>query len=214
MTKYTTEQLWAMKRASDLQLGYDKPTYTKEESDKLKGKKKAIILPGNGIKEIETMWYPWMKANLEKKGIPTILTAFPDPDVAKEDIWKGFVVQCLGADEHTILIGHSSGAACTERLLADLHVHGAVIVSGCHTDLGDENEAASGYFARPWDWEKMKTGADWIIQIHSTDDHLVPFSEGKFVAEKINSEFHKLEGYGHCQADEIPELWAAVEKKL
>lgn len=59
--------------------------------------------------------YPWLAYQLEEHGIPTILTNFPDPVNARESIWKSFVCDVLQADENTILIGHSSGAACSMR---------------------------------------------------------------------------------------------------
>lgn len=31
----------------------------------------------------------------------------------------------------------------------------------------------------------MKTNAEWILQLHSKDDHLVPVSAARFVAEKV-----------------------------
>jgi hypothetical protein len=48
-------------------------------------------------------------------GIGCLLVNFPDPYYAREIYWKPFVVETLGADEDTILIGHSSGAACAMR---------------------------------------------------------------------------------------------------
>ena len=47
-------------------------------------------------------------------------------------------------------------------------------VSAAHTDLGDADERASGYFDVPWDWEAMKPNAKFIHQFHSADDHLIP----------------------------------------
>lgn len=43
-----------------------------------------------------------MKKNLEDIGVPCILTTFPDPIVAREPLWKGFVTQCIGVDENTV----------------------------------------------------------------------------------------------------------------
>lgn len=36
---------------------------------------------------------------------------------------------------------------------------GLVLVSAYTTDQGDELEAASGYFDRPWQWERMRSNA-------------------------------------------------------
>src|SRR5690348_16998423 len=75
----------------------------------------ACGMLSNFIGCLTLMRYPWLAYQLEDHGIPTILTNFPDPVNARESIWKSFVCDVLQADEHTILIGHSSGAACTMR---------------------------------------------------------------------------------------------------
>ena len=41
-----------------------------------------------------------------------------------------------------MLVGHSSGAVAAMRLLEKTPLLGAVLVSACHTDLGDAGERA------------------------------------------------------------------------
>ncbi len=92
----------------------------------------------------------------------------PDPYGAKEDVWLPFILNELGAsDPNTVVVGHSSGAVAALRLLEHHRLKGAVIVAGYHTDLGDANEAASGYFSRPWEWEKIQENAGWLVQFHT-----------------------------------------------
>ena len=51
---------------------------------------------------------------------------------------------------------------------------------------GDENERASGYFARPWDWSAMRRNArGFLHQFHSEDDHLIPASEARHIAQQL-----------------------------
>ena len=45
-------------------------------------------------------------------------------------------------DANTVLVGHSSGAVAAMRLLEKTPLLGAVLVSACHTDLGDAGERA------------------------------------------------------------------------
>ena len=73
-----------------------------------------------------------------------VLTNMPDPYEAKEKIWLPFLLGRCDADASTILIGHSSGAEATMRLLENNKLLGAVLVSACHTDLGAPSEAISG----------------------------------------------------------------------
>lgn len=71
------------------------------------------------------------------------------------------------------------------RILENHKVLGVVLVSAYYTDLGDSLERGSGYFNRPFDWDKMKSNAKWIIQFHSKDDHLVPVTEARHVHENV-----------------------------
>ncbi|PRP87934.1 hypothetical protein PROFUN_02671 [Planoprotostelium fungivorum] len=167
--------------------------------------RKAILLPGN-----DCMWYPWIAQQLSSIGVPCILTSFPDSYRARESIWKPFVVDTLGANEETILVGHSSGAAIIE----DTKVFGVVLISSYTSDLGDANERSSGYFNREWNWEKMKQNAKWVIQYHSRDDHLVPISEGRKVHENLGTKYYEQEYDGHFQDDEVPGLLEAIQEKI
>jgi hypothetical protein len=89
----------------------------------------------------------------------------------------------------------------------------SVLVSACHTDLGDANEAASGYYARSWNWDTISHNAKWIVQFHSDDDPLVPVEEGRFIAEKIHSEYHELTDMSHF-FEPFDEIVSVLKEKL
>eukprot|EP01126_Amoeba_proteus_P007232 TRINITY_DN1257_c0_g1_i2.p1 TRINITY_DN1257_c0_g1~~TRINITY_DN1257_c0_g1_i2.p1 ORF type:complete len:147 (+),score=18.67 TRINITY_DN1257_c0_g1_i2:104-544(+) len=85
------------------------------------GSLRVIILPGNGGSNTDIRyanWYNWLAKEIESSySVPVLLTNFPDPLYARENVWIPFVVDYLGADENTILVGHSSGAVCCLRIL-------------------------------------------------------------------------------------------------
>jgi predicted alpha/beta hydrolase family esterase len=181
--------------------------------------KKAILLPGNGTPpHITTLdgcgFYSAVQCILSEYGIPMPLPAFPDGYVGHEHIWKEFAVEALGLDADTLIIGHSTGSVCAMRLMEEHDVAGCVLVAAYHTDLGDEMERKSGYFSRPWDYEAMKKHAPWVLQFHSENDHLVPMSEAKEVAEKLGSEFVISPDDGHFCDDESEVLESALRRKL
>lgn len=95
----------------------------------------------------------------------------------------------LAVDEHTVLIGHSSGAVAAMRLSEEHRTHGVVLVSACHTDLGDGGERASGYYppsGGPWLWDAMKANTGGNIAIlHSDNDPFIPLDEAQFVAQNL-----------------------------
>lgn len=57
-----------------------------ERAKDLKGKRKAIILHGNGTGDMtDGNWYPSVRDELEAAGIPVLLTTYPDSLKARCD---------------------------------------------------------------------------------------------------------------------------------
>ena len=167
---------------------------------------KVIIVSGNGCtRPIRTCnWYGWMQDQLTESNLfsDVILQNMPDPVEAKESIWIPHIINNLGADANTIIIGHSSGAEACLRLLEKNKLYGAVLVSACHTDLGMASEKISGYYSRPWDWSSIKNNAGdfGILQLHSTDDPFIPIHEADHVASSLklnNNEYIKYNDRSH-----------------
>jgi uncharacterized protein len=98
---------------------------------------------------------------------------------------------------------------------AETHkILGIVLVSACYTDLGIESEKLSGYYSREWEWDKIKENTEFIIQLHSKNDDLVPIEEGEYVNKKLGSEFHVFEDLGHFMFDEFPQLIEILKYSL
>lgn len=178
---------------------------------------KVIFLPGNGGCTPKDNWFPYVKNELEALGITVIDKDFPDNDICRAQYWLPFIKE-LGADEQTILIGHSTGAIASMRFAEENKIFGSVLVAGYHTDLEDEKEKQSGYFDTPWKWEQIKNNQKWIIQFNATDDPWIPITEARFVHEKLNTDYHEFTDKGHFGVDyhkkDFPELIEALKKKL
>lgn len=178
---------------------------------------KAIFIPGNGGGSITSNWFPYVKEQIEKQGVTVIAQDFPDPLLARKEYWLPFIEK-LGADEKTILIGHSSGAVAAMRYAETHQILGSVLVGACYTDLGDENEKKSGYYNTKWEWEKIKRNQHWILQFASTDDPYIPIAEARYVHEKLNTEYYEFTDQGHFGGEidkfVFPELVTVVVKKL
>ena len=189
--------------------------------------KRAVIIPGNGCDEgpgglDDCMWYPWMADSLRALGYDIILSGFPEPVRATESVWKAYVQkllsQCgdgspLGKD--TLVIGHSSGAACALRLMEEHPIGACLLVSAYDSDMGDRLERESGYFNRPFDFEVMRrnttpittssgeeTAVPKILQFHSKDDHLVPVEVARGLNDKLQCPYVEMANDGHFQDDE------------
>ncbi|KAL9957919.1 hypothetical protein ACROYT_G034875 [Oculina patagonica] len=176
---------------------------------------RIVIVPGNGGGDVEhSNWYGWLRNKLQEKDVECVLKNMPDPVTARESIWIPFMEQQLSCNSNTVIVGHSSGAQAALRYAENHSVLGLVLVSACVTDLGDPNEKASGYYNRPWEWEKIRQNTQWIIQFGSSDDPFLPFSEQKQVAEGTAAEFHQYSDKGHFQSMAFPELVSKLMSKL
>ena len=75
------------------------------------------------------------------------------------------------------------------RLLETQPLAGCVLVSACHTDLGDAGERASGYYppsGGPWRFRAMMRNANGRIRVlHSDNDPFIPLSEAQHVAAQL-----------------------------
>ncbi|KAJ3274556.1 putative hydrolase rbbp9, partial [Borealophlyctis nickersoniae] len=133
----------------------------------------------------------------------------------RESIWIPFVLDELKCDELTVVVGHSSGAVAALRLLEHHKLLGVVLIAAYHTDLGDENERASGYFSRPWDWDAIKKNAGWVVQMASVDDPLVPIEEQREVGRRVEADYREFMDQGHFNwMDGLPELVDVIVEKM
>ena len=160
---------------------------------------KIILIPGMGCAPIESSnWYSWFRdqMRLRSHNLECDLYRYPDPYQCRESLWVPFVRSKIDDPAQTILVGHSSGAACAMRLLEQYGTEGltpikaCILVAAAYTDLDDEDERASEYFNRPWDWESMQLGCTTpIILFHGTDDPLIPVSEARYIAAQLTTDY-------------------------
>ena len=183
---------------------------------------KVVIVPGNGCSSNirGCNWYGWMQDRLSERPdlfSSVALTVMPDPFEAKQSIWVPYILNELGANSRTIVIGHSSGAEACMRLMEHHQIFGAVLVSACHTDLGSESEAISGYYNHPWKWEQQKAnvGEFGILQFHSSDDPFIPISEADYVADQLGTDYCKFSDRSHFfDAESVQDVFDAIVHRV
>ncbi|XP_008838450.1 putative hydrolase RBBP9 [Nannospalax galili] len=127
--------------------------------------------------------------------------------------WYGWVRKRLeqggGGD-----LCHSMHLEIDIRYAETHQVYAIVLVSAYTSDLGDDNERASGYFSRPWQWEKIKANCPHIVQFGSTDDPFLPWKEQQEVADRLEAKLYKFADRGHFQNTEFHELISVVKSML
>lgn len=178
---------------------------------------KAIFLPGNGGGSPKDNWFPYLKKELEQLNIQVIDPEFPDNIIAPESSWIPFL-HSLKPDSNTILIGHSSGAIAAMRYAEKHPLLGTALIGAYHTDLNIPSEIQSGYFNRPWNWEKIKNNLKWIVQFASQNDPWIPIAEARYVHQKLNTDYYESPDEGHFGGDYykpiFPDLVSAIKKHL
>jgi uncharacterized protein len=179
---------------------------------------KIIFVPGNGGCTTQDNWFPSIKEEFEKHGLDVISTNFPDPELARESYWIPFLREELKAGNDTVLIGHSSGAIAAMRFAEKYELLGSVLVGAYYTHLGMETEKQSGYFDRPWDWNKININQKWISLFASSDDPWIPIKEARYIHTKLDCEYHEYKNQGHFGGDYFksvfPELTLSVLNNL
>ena len=175
---------------------------------------RILLIHGNGGSTAADIWLPYVERELSALGHVVINRTFPDNVKARAQYWLPFIEE-LGADEHTILIGHSSGAVAAMRYAETHRLLGSVLVGVCHTDLGDAGEAASGYYRTPWDWPRIRENQQWIGIFHSTDDPHIPAAEPRYVAAQLKCSYFEFTDRGHfVDSREFPEVVSFVDRML
>lgn len=175
---------------------------------------KVILIHGNGGSTAGDIWFPWLERECAALGLTVINRTFPDNVKARARFWLPYLEE-LGADDNTILVGHSSGAVAAMRYAETHRLLGSILVGVCHTDLGDSGEAESGYYSAPWAWERIRANQQWIAIYHSTNDPLIPIDEPRFVAKQLKCSYFELDDRGHfVDSRELPEVVQFLRRKL
>jgi predicted alpha/beta hydrolase family esterase len=180
---------------------------------------KVIFLPGNGGATTHDNWFPYLQVELTKLGVQVLAEEFPDPQLARREYWIPFL-EHLGADENTVLIGHSSGATASMRYAETHTILGSILIGACYSDMGIESEKASGYYDDEWQWDKIRANQKWIAIFASTDDPFIPISQPQFIREQLHPDYFEFTYRGHFMIDhnsvnrEFPEVLSYITDKL
>lgn len=177
-----------------------------ERSPPLSRLPRVILVHGNGGSTAADGWLPYVERDLTALGFDVVNRTFPDNVRARASIWLPFL-ETLGADQDTVVVGHSSGAVAALRYAETRRLRGSVLVGVCHSDLGDAGERASGYYREPWQWEAIRRNQEWIGIFQSTDDPVIPVGEARVVAAALECPYFEYADRGHFTAREpFPEL--------
>jgi predicted alpha/beta hydrolase family esterase len=168
-------------------------------NDKLK---RVFIIHGYGANP-ECNWFPWLKGELNKRGLIVQVPAMPNTEAPECRAWVSTLKGLIGQpDKDTILVGHSLGTAAILRYLESFKdgesVGDVFLVAGADANPGFPE--LDSFVATPPDYEKIKNSAKSFMVIHSDDDRVVPFEMGQRLAKGLGAEFVLLSGLKHLNA--------------
>lgn len=150
-------------------------------------------------------WFPWLKRELEARGISTTVPRFPTPEGESLEAW----FDVLDSEEQKItpkslLIGHSKGGMFLLKVLERLTepVEQAIFVSA---PIGvkpikyyEEDRLFSNF---DFNWDKIVGKARRFVVYHSNNDPYVSLANGEELAKKLGVELTFIPNAGHINAE-------------
>lgn len=167
----------------------------------------------------EGNWFPWLKRELEARGIPTTVPRFPTPEGESLEAWFDVLdTQEAKITKNTLLIGHSKGGMFLLKVLERLQepVNIAVFVSA---PIGvkpiryyEEDKLFSNF---DFNWPNIVSKAQEFVVFHSDNDPYVSMTNGQKLAERLGVDLTFMPNAGHINAEsgftELPQLLRAID---
>ncbi|WP_139980423.1 RBBP9/YdeN family alpha/beta hydrolase [Nocardioides litoris] len=146
--------------------------------------RRAIIFHGTGAHP-DVVWLPWLRRRLAERGY--VVDAPHHPGLNVEPI-ATFLPKVLGAhtfDEHTVLVGHSGGAALLLAVLQhiDVRVDQAILVAGYCTPPNDADEPV---LQESYDWSAIRAHVRDLYFVNSrVDPYGCDDRQGRAMLERL-----------------------------
>ena len=147
-------------------------------------------------------WFPWLRKELEKKGVKVYVPRFPTPEGQTLENWlKVFKGYMDTLDENTIMVGHSLGPAFILNVLerSEKRIKGSFLVAPFVGLLGNpEFDVINKTFVdKQFDWKKIRNKCRKFYVYCSDNDPYVPLEKSKFIVDKLNAKLRIISGAGH-----------------
>jgi predicted alpha/beta hydrolase family esterase len=178
-------------------------------------KNTTIILVHGYLGYPENCFFPWLQSRLESKGHDVIIPAMPNPAFPEKETWVKTIRQVVTDPKKTILVGHSLGCVAILQYLMEYRgsqFPQVILTAGFGRDFLSLGKI-SDWFDEKLDFTVLKKKALKWTCVHSTNDLLVPFREGEWLASQLGAKLI-IEKKGHLTkregAAQLPSLLKAI----
>jgi leucyl-tRNA synthetase/predicted alpha/beta hydrolase family esterase len=203
---------------------WGEPIPVVHDPESQKRKQRALIIHGFEA-DGDWGWLPWMKRELESRGLNVATPTLPDPNHPKIEDWVRALEQELDTiDENDIIVAHSLGSKAILHALVAKHkrIRRLILVGSAIAEIADRDWGAvdkefggksdirslQKFWATPIDLERVTELAGKIDLIISDDDPVVPKRSRKGIPEAWG--FHVWSGYRHFRESVQEKLLAFV----
>lgn len=171
----------------------------------------------------EMNWYPWLAAELKKRGFSVYVLEMPNTSEPEINAWVSHLEKAVGKlDEQTFFIGHSIGCQTIMRFLESQKEKcaGALFVAGWFAldNLESEEvaEIAKPWLTKPINYERVINNLGKLAVLLSSNDPYNKLKENKNIfEEKLKAKVKIIENKGHfTQDDGCKELPEALQEFL
>lgn len=155
----------------------------------------------------EVNWFPWLKSELEARGHLVLVPRFPTPENQNYVSWREVALAALaGLDPaHTVLIGHSMGAAFSFRLAEETTVpYKAIYAVAPFIDkigLPEFDPLIATFVEHDFDWDKIKKNAGHIHLLAGDNDPYVSHALTQRVEDALGVPITYIANGAHLNAD-------------
>lgn len=177
---------------------------------------KAYIFHGWGSASFDN-WFPWLKAELQKKGFEVIVPDFPNSQDPVMEEWLKAAMK-LSYDKDTVLVGHSLGSVLIMRVLEKIKkkIRSAYLVSAFDRSLGIAE--IDNFFNLPFDYDKIKSNSAHLAVLNSDNDPFIRLGLAEHLSGVLGCKLAVFHDAGHLSAGpdnnlKFPELLEMIVKE-
>lgn len=153
----------------------------------------------------EGNWFPWLKKELEQKGLRVIIPRFPTPEGQSLEAWLKILSQYKEfINEETIFVGHSLGGMFLLKVLEQLdHSVYAAFFVAAPVGIKPIKYYDSDYIFTQFkfDWGKIVGKAKHVAVWHSDNDPYISLGNGEELARRLHIKLNFIPNAGHLNAE-------------